>query len=274
MRLRGAAVLVTGASSGIGAETALAFARRKARLALCARRVDRLQALAEQCRQAGAQAVTIRRADVTRRADARAFVAAALRDLDRIDVLVNNAGSGWMGRLHEMPEEDVERVVETNLLGVIWATQAALPVMLAQRSGVVINVGSVAGVRGVPYSAVYAATKHAVTGLGHGLRGELSGSGVKVVTVYPYVTKTEFFESTEEPVGPAYPASWVAGSIVRAARWPRRDVMFFPGRLAHWFEPLLGGPIDHLIGEVRRSRTPGLSGPGDLPDHLHEIEEV
>jgi short-subunit dehydrogenase len=274
VKLRGAAVLITGASSGIGEATALAFARRHARLALCARRVDRLQDVAERCREAGAPAVTIRRADVSRRAEARAFVAAALRDLDRVDVLVNNAGSGWTGRFHEMPEEDVLRLINTNLLGLLWTTQAALPPMLAQHAGVIINVGSTAGVRPLPYSAAYTATKFAVTGVGHALRGELSGSGVKVVTLYPYITRTEFGEtSNSESVGPAYSADFVAASIVRAARFPRRDVMHFPGRLAHVFEPLVGGPLDHLIGEVRRSRQPELSGPGDLPEHVSEIPE-
>lgn len=272
MRLRGAAVLITGASSGIGEATALAFARKRARLALCARRLDRLQGVAERCRQAGSPAVTIRRADVTRRAEARAFVAAALRDLDRIDVLVNNAGSGWTGRLHEMPEEDVLRLVETNLLGAIWTLQAVLPPMLAQRSGVIVNVGSVAGVRSLPYSSVYGATKFALTGLGHALRGELSGSGVKVVTVYPYITKTEFFNAGSQQVGPAYSTSYVANSILRAVRFPRRDVMHFPGRLASLAEPVLGGPLDHLLGEIRRARQPELSGPGELPAHVAEIE--
>jgi short-subunit dehydrogenase len=273
VRIRGAAVLITGASSGIGEATALAFARRRARLALCARRVDRLQDVAERCRRAGASAVTIRRADVSRRAEARAFVAAALRDLDRVDVLVNNAGSGWTGRFHEMPEEDVARLVNTNLLGVVWATQAALPPMLAQHAGVIINVGSTAGVRPLPYSAAYSATKFALTGLGHSLRGELSGSGVKVVTLYPYVTRTEFGEhSHSESVGPAYSAEFVAASIVRAARFPRRDVMHFPGRLAHLFEPIAGGPLDHLVGEIRRGRQPELVGPGELPDHVAELD--
>ncbi|HEX6487631.1 MAG TPA: SDR family NAD(P)-dependent oxidoreductase [Candidatus Dormibacteraeota bacterium] len=271
MRLRGAAVLITGASSGIGEATALEFARRKARLALCARRLDRLQAVAEKCREAGAPTVTIRRADVSRRAEARAFVAAALRDLDRVDVLVNNAGTGWSGRFHEMPEEAVLNLVNTNMLGLIWATQAALPPMLAQHAGVVINVGSNAGVRALPYSSTYSATKFALTGLGHALRGELSGSGVKVVTVYPYITRTDF-DPNSGPVGPSYSAAFVAASIVRAARFPRRDVMHFPGRLAHIAEPFLGGPLDHLLGEIRRSRQPELSGPGDLPEHVAELD--
>jgi short-subunit dehydrogenase len=261
-RLTGAAVLITGASSGIGEASAIAFARRGARLALCARRLDRLQGVAERCRQAGADAVTVRRADISRRADAHTFVAAALRDFDRLDVIVNNAGVGWMGRLQEMPEAEVRSLVETNLMGAIWVIQAALPSMLAVRGGVIINVASVVGFRAAPYSAVYTATKHAVVGLSHAIRGELTGTGVKVSAVYPATTDTEFFNRTGRRIGRAYPAHWVAAMIVRTASWPRRDVIVFPYRLAHLAEPLLGGVLDHAVGEARRVSSPGLAGPG------------
>jgi len=273
LRLRNASVLVTGASSGIGAATALAFARRHARLAICARRLDRLQDVAERCRHAGAAAVMLRRADVGRRTDARAFVAGALRDYDRIDVLVNNAGLGWQGRLHEMPEQEVQTLVETNLLGLVWMTQAALPTMLAARSGVIINVASIVGFRAIPYSAIYSATKHAVVGLSHALRGELSGSGVKVSVVYPSTTATEFFDRTEGRIGPAYSAGWVANLIVRTARWPRRDAMVLPIRGAHLSEPLIGGLLDHILGEVRRRGRPDLEGPGELPPEAAPLGE-
>jgi short-subunit dehydrogenase len=273
VRLRNASVLITGASSGIGEATALAFARRHARLAICARRLDRLHDVAERCRQAGAASVVLRRADVGHRADARAFVAGALRDYDRIDVLVNNAGVGWVSRLHEMPEREIHTLVETNLLGVIWTTQAALPSMLAARSGVIINVASVVGFRANPYSAVYSATKHAIVGLSHALRGELSGSGVKVSTVYPATTATEFFERTKGQVGPAYSAGWVANLIVRTARWPRRDVMVAPIRGVHVAEPFFGGLLDHVLGEVRRRNRPDLEGPGELPPEAAPLGE-
>jgi short-subunit dehydrogenase len=260
VRLKGAVVVVTGASSGIGEATALAFARRGARLALGARRLDRLNALAQKCLERGSPDVSVKRIDVGQRADARAFVAAALRDHDRIDVLVNNAGVGWVGRLHEMPEDKVEELVSTNLKGVIATTQAALPAMLERRHGVIINVASVTGFRASPYSAVYSATKHAIVGLSHALRGELSGTGVKVCVVYPGVTKTEFFNSTEAPLGPMYTASWVANLIVRTARFPRRDAIVLPLRFAHLAEPLFGGLMDHSMGEARRLRSPSLSG--------------
>ena len=265
MRLKGAVIVITGASSGIGEAAALAFARKKANLVLGARRVDQLNSVAQQCREKGAPEVTVRRLDVGQRAEARAFVAAAMRDHERIDVLVNNAGLGWMGRLHEMPEEKIEELIATNIRGVITTTQAALPAMIERHRGIVINVASVLGFRAAPYSAVYSATKHAVVGFSHALRGELSGTGVKVCVVYPASTETEFFAGTEAPIGPQYPSWWVANAIVRTARFPRRDVMVLPYRFVHLAEPVFGGLLDHAMGEVRRMRSPRLSGGGQPP---------
>jgi short-subunit dehydrogenase len=263
MRLKGAVVVITGASSGIGAATAVAFAKRGARLELAARRMDRLNAVAQKCREAGSPEVNVRHVDVGQRGEARALIAATLRRHERLDVLVNNAGLGWMGRLHQMPEEKVEELIATNLKGVISTTQAVLPWMLERRRGVIINVASVTGFRASPYSAVYSATKHAVAGLSHALRGELSGTGVKVCVVYPGVTAgTEFFDKTERPVGPEYPASWVANLIVRTARFPRRDAMVLPIRSIHVAEPVFGGLMDHSLGEARRLASPDLGGTG------------
>jgi len=260
MRLKGAVVAITGASSGIGEATALAFARKGARLALGARRIDRLNAVAQKCRDRGARDVSTRRLDVGRRADARAFVAAAIRDHDRLDVLVNNAGLGWMGKAQEMPDDKVDELLATNLAGVIATTQAALPFMLERRGGVIINIASVLGFRAGPYSAVYSATKHAVVGFSHALRGELSGTGVKVCVVYPSSTGTEFFATTEAPIGPVYSPAWVARLIVRTARFPRRDAIVLPYRFVHLVEPIFGGLLDHSLGEARRLRSPRLGG--------------
>src|SRR3989440_2593613 len=232
MRLKGAVVVITGASSGIGAATAIAFARAGARLELGARRLDKLSAVAERCRAAGSPAVNVRLLDVGERASARTFIAAAKRDHERLDVLVNNAGVGWRGALQEMPEDKVDELIATNLKGVVNTTQSVLPWMLERRRGVIINVASVVGFRPAPYSAVYSATKHAVVGLSHALRGELSGSGVKVSVVYPSTAATEFFDRTEGRIGPAYSAAWGANLIVRTARLPRRDAMVLPIRAA------------------------------------------
>jgi short-subunit dehydrogenase len=262
MRLKGAVVVITGASSGIGAATALAFAKRGARLELGARRMDRLNAVAQKCREAGSPDVNVRHLDVGRDGEARALIAATLRTHERLDVLVNNAGVGWMGRLHQMPDETIEELIATNVKGVIATTQAVLPWMLARRRGVIINVASVVGFRAAPYSAVYSATKHAIVGLSHALRGELSGTGVKVCVVYPGVTAgTEFFGQAERSAA-QYPASWVANLIVRTAQFPRRDAMVLPIRAAHVAEPVFGGLMDHALGEIRRRASPELSGTG------------
>ncbi|HKW58630.1 MAG TPA: SDR family oxidoreductase [Candidatus Dormibacteraeota bacterium] len=253
MRLKGAVVLVTGASSGIGEATAVAFARAGARLELGARRLEKLNAVAQKCHKAGSPEVTVHQLDVGQRASAKAFVAAAIRDHGRLDVLVNNAGVGWFGRTHEMPEEKLDELVATNFKGVVHMTQAALPWMIERRRGVIVNVASVAGFRPSPYSAVYGATKHAVVGFSHALRGELSGTGVKVCVIYPgVVAETEFFADHKPSPGPRYSVEWVANLIVRTARFPRRDAIVFPMRLVHLAEPVFGGLMDHAIGEARR----------------------
>jgi short-subunit dehydrogenase len=263
-RLRGAVVLITGASSGIGEATALAFASRRARLAICGRRLELLQAVADRCRSLGATEVVVKKADLSRPIDARAFVGAAMQAFERIDVVVNNAGAGWQGPLLNMDEATAVQLVNINLLGMVWVTQAALPPMLDAGSGVIVNVSSVTGFRAVPYGALYSATKYAVTGFSHALRGELSGSGVKVTTVYPGTTRTAFqgrrqggrFVQTPERV---------AKTIVRAVRWPRRDVVAFPYRFAKLAEPVFGGLMDHALGEVQRSQTAQLPGPNHDP---------
>lgn len=254
MRLRGAAVLITGASSGIGAATALAFARRRSRLALCARRRERLDAVARRCRALGAPDVVALQTDIGREDQARGFVDVALQRFERVDVLVNNAGVGWRGRLADLTGEELSQLFATNVLGTTWTTQAVLPGMVAANRGVIVNVASVVGFRAMPYSAAYSASKHAVVGLSHGLRGELSGTGVKVCVVYPGTTETEFLRGRQPGRAFRHSADWVARAIVRTARWPRRDVVILPYRLAWLAEPFLGGFLDHALGEARRSQ--------------------
>src|SRR5215472_10784609 len=257
-RLRGAAVLITGASSGIGEATALQFARKGARLAICARRFDRLESVAQRCRAAGSSEVVVRVADVSRPVEARAFVAAAASIFDSIDVLINNAGVGWRGRFQGMPEAELVAMLNTNVLAAMMTTQAALPVMLDANAGVIVNVASVLGFRAMPYSAAYSASKYALVGLSHALRGELSGTGVKVSVVYPGTTATEFFHGERSGGLLTHPASWVARAIVRAARHPRRDVIILPYRVGQLVEPVLGGLLDHVLGELRRAQDPRL----------------
>ena len=180
-----ATVLITGASSGIGASCAAAFAKAGARLILCARRQERLDELAAglptECRTI---ALDVRD---------REAVNAALEDLSEVDVLVNNAGlAAGFEPLHTGDPDLWDRMIDTNVTGLLNVTRAVVPGMVDRGRGHVINVGSTAGHETYPNGAVYCATKAAVDRITNGLRMDLLGTGVRVSTVDPGLVETEF----------------------------------------------------------------------------------
>jgi len=234
--LQGAVVAVTGASSGIGRECALAFAREGSRLAIAARRLDRLEAVAETVRAMGGEA-WVMATDVGDPEQVRRFVQGAAARFGRLDVLVNNAGYGVRGKVEDTPLESYRRLMEVNYIGTVAGCQAALPIMRRQRTGVIINVSSIVGHRALPTGGAYAATKAAQISLTEALRAELKGTGVSACSVHPIGTTTEFGEVADResgskslggPVGPQQTAQDVARAIVRCARRPRAEV--FPYR--------------------------------------------
>jgi NAD(P)-dependent dehydrogenase (short-subunit alcohol dehydrogenase family) len=238
--LQGAVVAVTGASSGIGRETALAFAREGARVAVSARRSDRLEDVAEAARAMGVEA-WVMAADVADPEQVRRFVLGTVSRFGRLDVLVNNAGYGVRGRVEDTPLESYRRLMDVNYIATVAGCQAALPVMRRQGSGVVINVSSIVGHRALPTGAAYAATKAAQISLTESLRVELKGSGVFACSVHPIGTTTEFGEVADResgtkalggPVGPQQSALDVARAIVRCARRPRPEVFPYPASRA------------------------------------------
>jgi short-subunit dehydrogenase len=184
VRIAGRVVVVTGASSGIGWTTALHLARRGATVVAAARNEDRLAQLA-----ARHPNITVQRCDVTVDDDRAALMERA----GAVDVLVNNAGLGWMGLVERMPADDVRTLLETNVVALIDLTQRALPGMLERRRGHVVNVASVISWVAAPPYTVYAATKWAVQGFTEGLRRELIGRGVTVTSINPGPMATEFF---------------------------------------------------------------------------------
>ena len=185
--------IVTGASSGIGAETALALARRGYAVVLAARREAKLAEVADQCEAAGGQA-RVAVTDVADEAQVEALVAGAVDEFGRIDVMVNNAGYGLFARAWETSAEDMRAIFDVNYFGVFYGCKAAAPVMIRQRSGHIFNVSSVIGKRGTPFHGAYCATKFAICGLTDSLRVELSAYGVRATSVCPALTATEFFE--------------------------------------------------------------------------------
>jgi NADP-dependent 3-hydroxy acid dehydrogenase YdfG len=263
VELRGAAVAITGASAGIGWASALAFARAGSRLALAARRLDRLEALAAEVRALGSEALVMA-IDVADASQVQRFVDATVERFGRLDVMVNNAGSGVRGRVEETPADDYRRLMEVNYLGTVYGCQAAVPVMRRQGRGVIINVSSIVGHRALAGGAAYAATKSAQVSLTESLRLELRGTQIAACSIHPVTTETEFAEVAARasagrkggPVGPRQSAEAVARAIVACARRPRPEV--YPHRWSRaivWLNALAPGLMDWLVFRATRPRA-------------------
>ena len=217
VELRGRVVVVTGASSGIGEATAVAFAQRGATVVLAARRLDRLEDLADRIERAGGRALALA-CDVTRRDEVERLPAIVEEAFGPTDVLVNNAGVPGGGDFVDLSPEQIERVVRTNLLGVLWGTHAFLPGMLARGRGHVVNVASLAGRFAPPGAAVYAATKYAVVGFSEALHLETEPRGVLVTAVNPAFVETEGFPQRGRPSPVVVDMQQVTATIVRVVR--------------------------------------------------------
>lgn len=186
--ISGKVIAITGASSGIGEATALLLAERGAKIVVGARRTDRLEKLAETIAAKGGEA-RFRAVDVTSRDDTQAFVDFARAEFGRVDVLVNNAGVMPLSPLAAGKHDEWERMVDVNIKGVLWGIGSVLPIMEAQGSGQVINIGSIGALRVVPTAAVYCATKFAVRAISDGLRQECKN--IRITCVNPGVVESE-----------------------------------------------------------------------------------
>ena len=185
--------IVTGASSGIGYATALALSRAGAKVAVGARRVDRLTKLADEI---APNDILYQKLDVTQRSDCTAFAKAVLDKWDSIDILVNNAGLMPLSFIKNLKIDEWDRMVDVNIKGVLYCTAAVIPHMKEKKSGHIVNISSVAGRVVFPAGSVYCATKHAVTAFSEGLRQEFSTrSNIRVTTIEPGVVATELTQS-------------------------------------------------------------------------------
>jgi NADP-dependent 3-hydroxy acid dehydrogenase YdfG len=193
MSLKGKIVLVTGASSGIGAATALAFAAEGARLLLAARRIGKLSEVAARALEEGAAAVHTFALDVRDRAAVAAAIAALPPEWAAIDILVNNAGlSRGLEKLYVGSIDDWEEMIDTNVKGLLYVTRSVVPGMVERGSGHILNLGSTAGEMTYPGGAVYCATKAAERAINDGLRQDVLGTPIRVTTVDPGMVETEF----------------------------------------------------------------------------------
>ena len=239
MHVDGRTVIVTGASSGIGRETARDFASRRAHVVLASRSRDKLEALAAELADLPGRRLVVP-TDVTDRLAVEALVRRTMEEFDRLDVMVNNAGVGLFAPIAGGSLDNMRHLFDVNFWGAIHCIQAAVPYMRRQGRGHIVNVSSVAGKVAVPYLGAYSATKFALTAVSGALRSELAGTGIHVSTVYPGLTQTSFQENILREVAvPDPPRSLrsvapaaVARRIVQAVRWNLRDTYVTAGDFA------------------------------------------
>lgn len=190
--------LVTGASSGIGEATAWVFAEHGMRVAVAARRTDRLEALVERIGQQGGEAMALTM-DVTDEQQVQAMVRRTQHHWGRLDILVNSAGLMLLGPIAGAETEDWRRMISTNLLGLLYATHAVLPLMKAQKSGHIVNISSLAGRIARAGSGVYNATKWGVGAFSEALRQECVQDHIRVTVIEPGVVETDLASHITNP---------------------------------------------------------------------------
>ncbi|AJY46261.1 SDR family oxidoreductase [Martelella endophytica] len=239
--IKGKIVIITGASSGMGEATARDLAAKGAKVALGARRADRLEALVNDIKAAGGEAIAVA-TDVTKLEDVQALVKAAQDAFGGVDVVFNNAGLMPLSPLDSLKIDEWNQMIDVNMKGTLYGIAAVLPIFKAQKSGHVINVSSVYGHKTVATGAVYCATKHAVRSLSEGLRQEVKDYNVRVTIISPGAVNTELTSHiSEEGLGDAVrdvvskigvPASTMADMVAFAISQPANvdvsEILFRP----------------------------------------------
>lgn len=214
----GRTAIVTGASSGIGADTAAELGRLGYLVALGARRVARLEETAKRVEAAGGQAFA-HELDVRDPASVDAFCAAAEEALGEVDVLINNAGENRAALIHEAKPEDLRSDVEVNLLGAMWMTRRTLPRMLARGRGDIVFIGSDSARHPRPYQGAYAAAKRGIEAFARVLEMETEGTGVRSILVRVGPTASEFGHQMPQEQLPKILESWKYWGVLRHLHW-------------------------------------------------------
>jgi short-subunit dehydrogenase len=253
------AVVITGASSGIGKALSLRLAEQGAWLGLTARDASRLETLAAECHNKGGKAMVLP-GDISEEAHCQSLIERTVQEYGRLDMLINNAGFGVGARFQDYPDLNLfMRVMGVNFNGSIYCTFYALPHLIRSK-GRLVNVSSLAGKFPLPFNSPYIASKFALSGFSDTLRLELAKQGVSVTVIYPFWVVTEFHErfmdKTGQPTGPrgrkiyskrTMTAERCAEIITEAAWKRRREVVMPPGRLALWLRLVAPILMDRII---------------------------
>lgn len=295
---RSLVVVITGASSGIGRATALAFAEKGSTVVLAARRVEALESLANECEQRGGKALAVR-TDVSKEEEVKALAQKAYDTYSHIDVWINNAAVSLFGIFDETPIEDLKRVLDVNLLGYIYGAHTVLPYFKRTGRGTLINVSSMVSVTAQPYTAAYTISKFGIRGLSLALAQELADEKqIQVCTVLPSVIDTPIFNQAGNYMGkavkapdPVIPASEVAKTIIKLVHKPQREVIvgytgkiskaarfFFPKRFDKKFQKTIANnhfkdqPQEVTKGNLYESNPTWTSVSGGWPTaKVHDI---
>jgi short-subunit dehydrogenase len=250
-------VVITGASSGIGEESAVEFAKQKSKIVLISRNKQNLEVVTEKIRKYNSE-ILVYPCDVSQKDQVEKMGRAILEKFGRIDILVNNAGFGIYGSVHESKIEEIESQMATNYFGMVYCTKVFLPKMLEQKSGHIVNVASVAASFGIPGIAPYCASKFAMLGFSESLYHELKGTGIGITVVSPIMVRTNFLKHQSFKSFPKYSplslsSSVVAKAIVKASSSPRLEIIvpsFVRG--AVWLKQTFPYLINPIIGAAFR----------------------
>ena len=254
MDFKNKTILITGASSGIGKQSAIEFAKLGANIVLVARRKEKLDELANELKKFNVSALVCS-CDVSDKEQVKEMSKTVLEKFDSIDVLVNNAGFAIYGSVKNLSIEEIESQMETNYFGMMYCIKNFLPSMLEKKSGHIVNVASVAASFGLPGIASYCASKFAMLGFSEGLKHELSGTGVGITVVSPIMVRTDFFDHPSFEKMPKYSSTslsskTVAKAILKAANSPRLEIIV-PSvvRSAVWLKHTFPYFINPIIGK-------------------------
>ena len=254
MDFKNKVVLITGASSGIGKQTAIEFAKLGSNIILVARRKNKLEQVENELKKFNVNTLVCT-CDVSKKDQVEKMSKIVLEKFNSIDILVNNAGFAIYGSVYDLSINDIESQMETNYFGMIYCTKNFLPLMLEKKSGHIVNVASVAASFGLPGIASYCASKFAMLGFSEGLKHELSGTGVGITVVSPIMVKTDFFDHPSFEKMPKYsPTSLnsktVAKAIVKASNSSRLEIIT-PSivRIAVWLKHTFPYFINPILGK-------------------------